>query len=168
MPTTNKFPNGGYDVKVLRKEDVIKCIDDNIIDKDIALTLIKRLEIDAATVVQQGGWAGIPHLGSLRIPLHKKLARTEESVELVKEAWNTLDKQRYILFRKDLAGEYKKREKNERFFKYCVSMMANKNKILYKELIDTKGLDWTNVFMYVCREFEPIGGDSNRVKYARS
>ena len=32
------FPNG-YDVRVVRKQDILDCIDDNIIDKDIALEL---------------------------------------------------------------------------------------------------------------------------------
>ena len=31
-----KFPNGGYEVTVLRKQDILDCIDDNIIDKEIA------------------------------------------------------------------------------------------------------------------------------------
>ena len=30
-----KFPNGGYEVTVLRKQDILDCIDDNIIDKEL-------------------------------------------------------------------------------------------------------------------------------------
>ena len=34
MADTYKFPGGGYDVTVFKKQDVLDCIDKNILDKD--------------------------------------------------------------------------------------------------------------------------------------
>ena len=34
MADTFKFPNGGYDVTICRKQDILDCIDKNIIDFD--------------------------------------------------------------------------------------------------------------------------------------
>lgn len=151
-----KFPHG-YDVRVLRKEDVVKTIDENIVDKEIALAIIKRLEIDAAAFMNEGRWTGIPHLGSMRIRMFKKLEQTDVHKELVKEAREQLDNRQYVLFRKDLAGEYKKQERAERYFKYIVSKQANKNKNLYRELAKKFGENYAQLFLYLTAKFTPVG-----------
>ena len=43
MADTYKFPGGGYDVTVFKKQDVLDCIDKNILDKDVALAVIEQL-----------------------------------------------------------------------------------------------------------------------------
>ena len=44
MADTYKFPGGGYDVTVFKKQDVLDCIDKNILDKDKVQGLIDRLK----------------------------------------------------------------------------------------------------------------------------
>ena len=134
MSDVFKFPNG-YDVTVLRKEDVIKSIHDNIIDTDIALAIIEKLEIDSSAFLKQGRWVGIPFMGNLRIPPIKKLTMDDEHQALVQEAREKLDSRRYILFRKELAAKDAKTVKKERYFKYVVSLIASRNKKLYQESI---------------------------------
>ena len=55
MTDTYKFP-GGNDVKVLRKEDIINTINCNIVDKEVALAIVKQCEIDAANFLRKGRW----------------------------------------------------------------------------------------------------------------
>lgn len=68
---TRKFPRG-YDVTIVRKEDVLEAIDDNIIDKEIALDLIKQLELDASNFIKEGRWTSLPLLVLLDIMRIKK------------------------------------------------------------------------------------------------
>ena len=36
MSDIYKFPSGGYEVTVFKKQDILDCIDNNILDKEIA------------------------------------------------------------------------------------------------------------------------------------
>ena len=60
MADTFKFPNGGYDVTVLKRQDILDCIDANIIDKEVALAIVDQCELDAAEftdnlIIKNGG-----------------------------------------------------------------------------------------------------------------
>ena len=77
-----KFPRG-YDVKILRKSDVIASINANIIDKDVALAIVKKCEIDAANFLREGRWAGIPYIGNIRIPKGREKFLSEETQEIL-------------------------------------------------------------------------------------
>ena len=83
-----KFPNG-YDVRVVRKQDILDCIDENIIDKEIALELITQCEIDACQYINEGKWTGLPYIGSVRLNDGGKILR--ENKELLNEAKEKLD-----------------------------------------------------------------------------
>ena len=79
-----KFPNG-YDVRVVRKQDILDCIDENIIDKEIALELITQCEIDACQYINEGKWTGLPYIGSVRLNDGGKILR--ENKELLNEGF---------------------------------------------------------------------------------
>lgn len=121
-----RFPNG-YDVRVLRKRDVLNTIDDNIIDKDIALEIVKCCEIDATNFLKEGRWAGIPFVGNIRIPKHVQTLISDETKALFADAKENLDPDTYLLFRKSYAKEVKKKESHERYYKYAVSKFVGKN-----------------------------------------
>lgn len=131
MAETFRFPNG-YDVRVLRKKDVLNSIDDNIIDKDIALEIVKCCEIDATNFLKEGRWAGIPFVGNIRIPKHVQTLISDETKALFADAKENLDENTYLLFRKSYAKEIKKKESNERFYKYTVSMFVGKNQKFFR------------------------------------
>lgn len=132
MSSIFKFPNGGYEVKVLRKEDVLASIENNIIDKEVALAIVKRCEIDAANFIKEGRWAGIPYIGNIRIPQTVKKLLTEESKSILKEAEENLDTNKYLLFRKSFANDIGKQVKVERYYKYIVSKFVGKNPKFFK------------------------------------
>ena len=59
-----RYPKGN-EVRVVRKADILKCIDENIIDKEIALEIVTQCEIDAANYLTNGKWTGIPYMGNI-------------------------------------------------------------------------------------------------------
>lgn len=136
MPDTFKFPNGGYDVVVCRKQDIIDCLDANIVDKEIVLAIITQCEVDATNFLKEGRWTGIPYLGNMRIPPHNKRFRELGGNELLKDAKEELDEHRYIVFRKGMNAEIAADIKNERLYRYITSGYVAKHRKTYKHLLE--------------------------------
>lgn len=148
MAEIYKFPNSDHTVTVFKKQDILKCIDDNIIDKDVALALVERCEIDATNFLKEGRWTGIPFIGNIRIPKTKLLEQTDEQQALIQEARENLDTHKYILFRSQLGKENSKRIKQERYYRYITSIAVNKNRKLYKKLCKEKGEYYARIYLY--------------------
>lgn len=152
MSDTFKFPNGGYEVKVLRKEDVLATIEENIIDKELALAIIKKCEIDAGNFLKEGRWTGIPFIGNIRIPKTVQTFMTEESKALLEEAKENLDEDKYILFRKHYANDVGKHVKIERYYRYIVSKFVGKNQKFFKKLSENNGDKYARFICYTLCE----------------
>lgn len=148
MANTRTFPNNGYDIVVCRKEDILQTIDDNVLDKDIALALINQLEMDAANFLKEGRWTGIPFIGNIRIPKARQILESDETQALVDEAKELLDSNKYILFRQQLGKEVSKQVKQERYYKYITSMAVANNRKLYKKLCETKGEHYARIYLF--------------------
>lgn len=146
MSDTFKFPNG-YDVTVVRKQDIIDCLDANVIDKDVVLAVISQCEVDAANFISSGRWTGIPFLGSIRVPKRTQKYNSPEIKELIEEAKNTLDKDRYMVFRQNLDRDIQIGEKQERFYRYIVSHFVNNNRKFYNKLVEKEG---EKVAQFIC------------------
>ena len=138
MQDTYKFPNG-YDVTVVRKQDIIDCLDENVVDKDLVLAVITQCEVDAANFIQNGRWTGIPFIGNIRVPKRIQKIQSPEVQELIQEARETLDKDRYVIFRKQLYVDIDKEERRERFCRYMVSQFASRHEKYYKRLVREHG-----------------------------
>lgn len=138
MSDTFKFPRG-YDVTVCRKQDIIRCLDENVIDKEVVLALIEQLEVDASNFLLEGRWTGIPFLGNIRIPPTKQKLRSPEVQALIKEARETLDDEKYYVFRRNLSQELLRDTKYERFYKYIVSQFVTRAPELFKLLLHKRG-----------------------------
>ena len=151
MPEVRRFPPEGYEVTVLRKADVLKCIDENIIDKEIALEIVRRCEIDATNFLKEGRWAGIPFLGNIRIPKIVQTFLSEDTQKLMSEAKETLDENKYLLFRKQFATDAVKREDKERFYKYELSKFIGKNIKLFRKLANKHGDKLARVISFTLR-----------------
>ena len=148
MADTLKFPNGGYDVTICRRQDIIDCIDKNIVDQDIALAVINHCEFQAASFIKEGRWAGIPFIGNIRVPKTVQMIRSDEQKALIEDAKEQLGKERYIMFRKQLNKENAKQIKHNRYYKYITSIAVNNNRKLYKKLCATKGEVYARLFLY--------------------
>lgn len=158
MAETFRFPNG-YDVRVLRKKDVLDSIDDNIIDKDIALEIVKCCEIDATNYLKEGRWAGIPFVGNIRIPKHVQTLISDETKALFADAKENLDSNTYLLFRKTYAKEVKKKESAERFYKYTVSKFVGKNLKFFRLISKNTNDTYARFLCYTLRTLDIISDE---------
>lgn len=163
MSDIRNFPNG-YEVVVLNKHDILQCIDDNVLDKDIALAVVEQCELDAAEFISQGRWTGLPYIGNVCIPKTRQLSRSEEQVELVEQAKEVLDKDKYILFRKSLNTDNIKKAKYERYYNYITSIAVNKNRSLFKKLCATKGELYAKFYIYALYNLKPVNYESVNVE----
>ena len=86
MSDTLRFPNGGYNVTVCRKQDILDCLDANVVDKEVVLAIITQCEIDATNFLKEGRWTGIPYLGNMRIPKYKEKFKEIGGREILEDA----------------------------------------------------------------------------------
>lgn len=154
-----RFPNG-YDVKVLRKEDVLASIDANIIDKDVALAIVKRCEIDATNFLREGRWAGVPFIGGIRIPKTQLALISDKTKELLDEAKQNLDHDKYLLFRKSITGDIGKQVKLERYYKYTVSKFVGKNLRYFRLISSRKGDVYARLLSYTLSDISPLEAEN--------
>lgn len=148
MIDTFKFP-GGTDVKVVRKEDVIETINCNIVDKDVALAIVRQCETDAANFLRNGRWTGIPFMGSIKVPDVVKMSRTKEQRELIDTAYNTLPTEQFVMFRRELAYNNEKRVKATKYYNYVLSIAVSKNRNLFKKLCKEKGVGYARIHFFL-------------------
>lgn len=156
MGETRRFPPEGYEVTLLRKQDVLKCIDENIIDKEIALEIVRRCEIDATNFLENGRWAGIPFLGNIRIPKIVQTFLSEDTQQLMAEAKQNLDANKYLLFRKQFATNAVKREDRERFYKYELSKFIGKNLKTFRALSSKHGDKLARIICFTLRNMTVV------------
>lgn len=142
-----KFPNG-HDVVVVRKQGILDCIDDNIIDKEIALEIVRRCELDCITFLNQGRWASIPFLGNIRVPKDKQLLKSEEQQSMISSARENYGLDEYVMFRRQLAEDNEKKIRTEREFNYKVSTMANRYPKLFKNVVAKVGIHAAKVVLF--------------------
>jgi len=147
-----KFPYGGYDVLVLKKQDILDCIDKNIIDKEVALDIVRQVEVDATNFLQEGRWTGIPFIGNIRIPKAKLIAKQPEVNELIKEAREKLSPTKYAVFRKHLSIDINNRVKKERLYLYELSKIVRKNAKTFRHLAVKYGEDEAKIILYTSRK----------------
>lgn len=167
MTDTYKFP-GGNDVKVVRKEDVIETINCNIVDKEIALAIVKQCEIDAATFLRKGRWTGIPFIGSIKVPDTVKMSNSKEQKELIHAAYETVSTDQFVMFRREVAYDNERRVKATRYYNYVLSMAVAKNRALFKKLCKEKGEGYARIHFFLSHsitaienEYVPVEDENN-------
>lgn len=145
-----KFPNGN-DVEVYKREDIVKCIKNNITDANVILAVINDCEKQCADFISQGTWASIPFIGNFRIPKHTLMEQTEEQKELLKGASEILTNKDYVLFRKQVLIDNAKRAAQQRYFNYEVSKMVTKNRKTYNRLLNRLPKAIVHILFYTLR-----------------
>lgn len=131
-----RFPNGGYDVNVCRKDDILESINDTDIDKDIIKAVVTQCELDAINFINDGVWAGIPYVGNFRVPENVKKFEENNCKELLDVAKQTLNQNQYKAFRKELNKNIVIEVNFERFYKFLTSKFVNKHKDIYNHLFN--------------------------------
>lgn len=165
MADTFKFPNGGYDVTICRKQDIIDCIEKNITDKEVALAIVEHCEFQAAAFIREGKWTGIPFIGNIRVPKTIEMLKSDEQQALLKEAREQLDKDKYILFKKQLGKENFKKAAQDRYYRYITSIAVTKNRKLFKKLCATKGEVYARLFLYCSHSITAVNNEYINLEY---
>lgn len=143
-----KFPFGGYDVTIMRKADVLDCIDTNIVDKEVALDLIKKLEIDITEFLIKGITPGIPSIGTIRPPLVTKVTKSKEYKDIVASARAALDKESYIMFRKKLDFAATQKAKYDEYYRWTSGVLVKKNTAKFRALAEKKGEAFARFYIF--------------------
>ena len=146
MTDSYKFP-GGDDVKVVRKQDIVNCINKNIIDKEVALAVVQQCEIDAIGFLRQGRWTGIPFMGSIRASKVSQLEKQQK--DLIEAARHTATVEQYVLFRRNLAYDNSRRVKAQKYYNYVLSMAVSRNRPLFKKLCKEKGVGYARIHFFL-------------------
>lgn len=133
-----KFPAmGGYNVTIVSKNDILKTIDDNIIDKEIAYEIITSLELSCQKYVSAGDTAAIPYIGKIKERLAATIAR--ENIETLDDAKEALDREHYIAFKRALFADESKRYKYNKIYKLEIARVAKHNRRQYWNYVDVIG-----------------------------
>lgn len=146
MTDSYKFP-GGDNVKVVRKQDIVNCINTNIIDKEVALAVVQQCEIDAIGFLRQGRWTGIPFMGSIRASKVSQLEKQQK--DLIEAARHTATVEQYVLFRRNLAYDNSRRVKAQKYYNYVLSMAVSRNRPLFKKLCKEKGVGYARIHFFL-------------------
>lgn len=133
-----KFPAmGAYNVTIVNKNDILKTIDDNIIDKEIAYEVITSLELSCQKYVSAGDSAGIPYIGTIKERIGASIARNNK--ETLADAKEALDKEHYIAFKNALFSDETKRYNYNKVYKLEIARVASHNRRQYWNYVDTIG-----------------------------
>lgn len=155
-----KFPNGGFEVEICRKTDIISDLNIDSDKKEILLAIITQCETDANNFLKEGRWTGIPFLGNMRIPEYKIKFKEIGGAELLETAKETLDKERYDIFKKQINANIACDIKRERFYRYVTSCYVTKHRKLYNLLTTddrAKNLDDKYAFArFMCYSFTEL------------
>lgn len=134
-----KFPYSQYDVVIVEMDDILKTIDDNIIDKEVARELISSLEVTAYNHLKEEKGVSFPYFGTVRIPDGLTRENRMRNRDAIKAAYETLDKARYVAFVKDMSRYNKERIKFRNLHDNVFTIMKRKYPDLYKEMYAEKG-----------------------------
>lgn len=159
MKDVYNFPNGGYEVRIVRRSEVLEVIDKNIIDKDIALAIVERCELDCANFLKEGRWANIPYIGNIRIPKAKQLIKSEEQQTLISDAYDNLNTDSYLMFRKQLNQYNAQRARFEKSYNYLLAIMVNRYNKYYNYLKRNKGDYKARITVYTFASLDPLTED---------
>lgn len=159
MKDVYNFPNGGYEVRIVRRSEVLEAIDKNIIDKDIALAIVERCELDCANFLREGRWANIPYIGNIRIPKAKQLIKSEEQQTLISDAYDNLNTDSYLMFRKQLNQYNAQRARFEKSYNYLLAIMVNRYNKYYNYLKRNKGDYKARITVYTFASLDPLTED---------
>lgn len=136
---TKKFPYSNYDVVIVEKDDILKTIDDNIIDKEVARALIDSLEIKAYEYLKEEQGVSLPYLGTIRIPDGLKRENRLRNKDAIQYAYEHFSKPKYVAFIKDMNKLNKERINFQALLSSAFEIMKKKYPDIYKELYAKNG-----------------------------
>lgn len=136
------FPYSDVEITIVRKDDILKTIDDNIIDKDIANELISHLETRAEKSLMNHKWTGFPFLGSIRIPPGLSPETLHRTRDATMYARDNMSHEQYVMFTKQCAYDAFQINKYRAYFDTIKTRAINQHRIEYHNLCYSKGKNY--------------------------
>ena len=148
MQDTYKFP-GGKEIKVVRKEDIINTINTNIVDKEVALAIVRQCEVDAVNFMKKGRLTGIPFMGTIKVPDTIRMSQTKEQKDLILVAMETNTNEQFVMFRRNLAYDNKIKIKARKYYNYVLSLSVAKNRNQFKKMCKERGEAYARIHFFL-------------------
>lgn len=143
---TRKFPNGGYDVIIVKKDDILDTIEQNIIDREIMDEIISQLEVNVTTLLKEEKWTGVPFLGNIRIPPVKKMALKRK--DLQKDVYENESRETYLMFIRQNALDDDKIVRANRMYRRIASIAIRKDVKRFRDIAKVNGETYARLYMY--------------------
>lgn len=142
-----KFPSStGRPILIENKASILKTIDDNVIDKEIAMMLLVQLEKDAQRHLESDEVTAIPYLGRIKRKAGSKAyAKNKETLEAAKE---TMSPERYENFKAAMMRDAVIRDNKAKVYNYQVARMGSKNGKTYWKCVERHGKFYANIRFY--------------------
>lgn len=166
MSHISKFPYGGYELVIYNREDILKSIDDNIVDKEVLTDIINHLEFDIYNTLSSGRWTGYPYLGSFKFKEFKAATKREDIQELLHAAKVVLDKSDYIAFKKKTYKDINYEINYNKLYKHTVIFNIKKNNAYYTARYKTKGEHFAKLAVFMAANAKPSICDCIELGYA--
>lgn len=158
------FP-GGYEVNIVRKQDILDCIEDSIFDKEVAVEIINQLSIDIQRIVEEGGWAGVPFVGSFYVKQGTVIEQGEENQAILNAAKEQMQGAEFVAFRRQLRANNAKHIAEEKLYRYNLSHVVKKNSKAFKHLCKRKSSLAARLITFGTLHLEVVGDGYEKSEY---
>lgn len=152
MSEIRKYPYG-YSITVCNRQDILDCLDKNVVDKEVVLRVIDSVEEEIFNSVMSGESASLPYLGRIHVDKEKRLLRSEEVRDIMDESRKVLTKEEYFNFKKKLEKDVYSSAKMDRYYHYIVGTFIKKHPNLYKHLLENHTEEEARIIIYTCRAY---------------
>lgn len=136
---TMKFPNSetskGWDVPVIRKDEIINSTDFKTYDKSIVLDIIKNVELMVKQDVSNGFNTSIPYLCSFKISDFKSVEERMEVNKTLRAAKESLSQKDYVAFKLSYFRDIKLKADTETYYLDFIRQAIKANKLVWSYLL---------------------------------
>lgn len=160
-----KFPHGFKEIQYVDRDDVLKTIDDNILDKDVAMELIEQTEHLIAEYASHGVWCSLPYMGALSESVYSNFKKDPENKKAIEEVRSILDTKQFRVFSRRLGQTEIIRFKRKRTFEFYASIEINKDKYNYFKLSRNKGENYAKLVYYFKHFIQEVHASNPLIKY---
>lgn len=143
----DEFENyDAYEIIIKTKSDIITTIRQNITDGEVMDDIINSLETTAAKSIIAKKWTSLPFIGNVR-PNEERIS-VLKNMEHLKQASKILPKSQYLMFKKELGKEERKRIAAQRTKRWLMQRAAAKYRKQFEELSKKNGENYASLWCY--------------------
>lgn len=144
---TEEFDNyDAFEIIIKTKSDIINTIRQNITDGEVMDDIISSLESTAAKSIVNKKWTSLPFIGNVR-PNEERISVLKNMEHLI-QASKLMPKSQYLMFKKQLGKEERKRIAAQRTKRWLTERAIARNRKAYEELTKKHGENYASLWCY--------------------